>query len=482
MTTKAPVDDPDSTASSETGPAGDAAGRLTEVEVGATFDDGEGDDLDGGDERPSLRHPIQWWEWTGRRFLPGITFPIAVWAVWRVAQFLLTWRQVGPVANPFLSSFDVAFNYDGERYLLILHQGYANANTMMPNTAFFPMLSWIAAPFWWITRSDAWTVHLVASLTAITAFSTVWGVTKVWVNEVIARRAALLLALMPSSLFLWAFYSEGLFISLGAGAVIADRKGKHWLAAALLAPLAATRSVGILIPAVIVLARIIRQRRVDWPAVLYSLAGIVGLGAVVLVMWKQTGNPIAFIGEFDKAGNFNSVQEDWGRGLSAPWTTVVQGFDNLYPKPETIMIPALVARNFDLWSLLLVGVPLFYAMGASAWSAIGKSRLRRELLADGEPVTEELLLDVGWSGQRHALPMETWMIGWALIALPLCSSALASFNRFAMATWVIYPVFAVMLARIPAKVRWVPYLVLAGSSVWVSYLMVGRYAADRFVG
>ena len=80
-----------------------------------------------------------------------------------------------------------------------------------------------------------------------------WGVSKAWRDEIVARRAVLLFALFPSSLFLWAFYSEGLFIALGAGAVWADRRGKRGLAAALLMGIGATRSVGILIPAVIIL-------------------------------------------------------------------------------------------------------------------------------------------------------------------------------------------------------------------------------------
>lgn len=403
-------------------------------------------------DRPTWMHPIRRYEWSGRRFLPGLSFPIVVWAVWRVIQYVITFRQVGPVKNPWLSTFDVAFNYDGERYLLIMQQGYANANVEMPNQAFFPMVSWIASPFWWLTRSEGWTIHLVASITAIAAFCAVWGITREWRNEVIARRAVLLMAMMPSSLFLWAFYSEALFISLGAGAVLADRKNKHWLAAALFVPLAATRSVGILVPLVVVLARIIRHRKIDKWCLVYVAAGALGLGIVMTVMWAQIGNAVAFIWRRGPNGQLISVQEDWGRGLSAPWTTVKQGIDNLYPKPDTIMIPALVARNFDLWSLLIVGVPLFAAMGMS------------------------------WRSKTDGWPMETWMIGWALVALPLCSTALASFNRFALATWVIYPISASLLGRIPSKVRWIPYCVLAGAGFWVSWLMVGRYAADRFVG
>ena len=131
-----------------------------------------------------------------------------------------------------------------------------------------------------------------------------WGATKAWTNEQIARRAVLLMAIFPSSLFLWAFYSEGLFIALGAGAVWADRKGRHGIAAACLARASARparsaswsrRSSS--------LARIIRQRRIDKWAVTYARRGAAGLVLVLLVMWHQTGEAFAWL----------RVQDDWGR-------------------------------------------------------------------------------------------------------------------------------------------------------------------------
>lgn len=509
---------------------GAAADSVDSVDSGRT-DSGEGQaDVsteDGGTPsssspdaaRPSWWNPIDRFETGGRRFLAGVRFPVAVWGVWRVVHFVITYLQVGPVSRPLIEALNTTFNYDGERYMTIMHQGYANANTMMPNTAFFPMVSWLASPIWWLTRSEGWTAHIVASLTAIAAFTMVWAVTREWRNEFVARRAVLLLACMPSSLYLWAFYSEGLFMALGAGAVVADRRNKHWLAAALFAPLAATRSVGILIPAVIILARIIRHRRLDRWCALYVAGASLGLAAVLVVMWKQVGDPLAW----------TKVQGDWGRNLSWPWATVNQGIDNLYPTPKTIMIPALVARNFDIWSLGIVGVPLFASMGTSAWArnegrrmwVLGWSCVLAPLYIAGivalsrfdivgpavrlsVPATKHVMtlpylylgiffamVAVLWVLQplipRLALrnegwPMETWMLGWVLIALPLSSTALASFNRFALANWMLYPIGAGLLTRVPRKVRWIGYVVFGVAGLWVTYLMVGRFAANRFVG
>ena len=134
-----------------------------------------------------------------------------------------------------------------------------------------------------------------------------------------------------------------------------------------------------------------------------------GLLATLAMMKSQVGDPFAFM----------KVQKDWGRSLSMPWTTVLQGYQNLWPRRGTVMVPALVARNFDLWCVAIVLAALAYA----AWS------------------------------RRDRFPMETWMLGVAMIVLPLCSSVLASFNRFVFADWVIYPVYASAIGRLPRTWR-----------------------------
>jgi hypothetical protein len=366
-----------------------------------------------------------WWS------VPGAWYPVVVFLGWRIAQAAVLWWHGGRVV-------ELAYTYDGAHYLRILHHGYLDPRPAMPSHAFFPGLAWLATPVRWLTGSDALTVHVVATATALTAFVVLWGVTREWTDERTARRAVLLFALFPSSLFLWAFYSEALFVALGAGAVWADRRGNRWIAALCFAGIATTRSVGILVPAVIVLARVVRLHRIDRWAVTYTLSALAGLGAVLLTMHAQVGNAFAFLG----------VQEDWGRSVSWPWAAVVEGFENLTPEYGTVMVPALVARNFDLWAAGIV------------------------------------LLGIGYLAisRRPRFPMEAWMLGVAMIALPLCSSVLASFNRFAFADWVIYPAYASLLGRLPKWWRWAATLALAVACVVTAYALIGRITVGRFIG
>jgi len=439
--TTLPLDD--ATVDERRGAVGGVAGAETDEVVGAPADP---DRLKRDQEwsvprgRLPVRDeggPIAWWRlvarWksAGHRILPGISYPISLWVVWRLAEMAVSVHLGGTPGH-------TAFFYDSEHYLRIMHIGYLRPRWIMPSHAFFPGLSALGWPIWKLTHSDLFTVHAVATVTGLAAFITVWGASKAWRDEQVARRAVLLFALFPSSLFLWAFYSEGLFVALGAGAVWADKRDRRWLAAALMVPIGATRSVGILVPAVLILVRIIRQRRIDRWAVTYGVAGSVGFLATLAMMKSQVGQPFAFV----------KAQKDWGRSLSPPWTTVMQGYHNLWPRRGTVMVPALVARNFDLWCVVIVVTALAYA----AWS------------------------------KRDRFPMETWMLGLGMIILPLCSSVLASFNRFVFADWVIYPVYASAIGRLPKWWRWAVMASLAVALIATGYAMVGRFSVGRFVG
>lgn len=366
-----------------------------------------------------------------RRSTPGVAFPLVVYVLWRLSQLATSVYLGGTPGHS-------AFFYDAEHYLRIMHRGYFNPRPMMPSHAFFPAVSWLGWPIWKLTHSDLVAVHVVATATGIAAFIAIWGVSKAWRSELVARRAVVLFALFPSSFFLWAFYSEGLFIALGAGAVWADRRGRKGIATALLVGIGATRSIGIVIPAVLILARVIHQRRVDRWCFAYLVAGLSSFAVVLAVMQAQVGDPWAFL----------KVQKDWGRTLSAPWTSVIQGYQNLWPRRGTVMVPSLIARNFDLWCVVIV----ILAIGYAAFS------------------------------RRDRFPIQTWLLGLALIALPLCSSVLASFNRFVFADWIIFPVYASAIGRLPRRLRFIVMTALIVAMMMTAYAFIGRFSIGKFVG
>jgi hypothetical protein len=74
------------------------------------------------------------------------------------------------------------------------------------------------------------------------------------------------------------------------------------------------------------------------------------------------------------------------------------------------------------------------------------------------------------------------MLGVAMIILPLCSSVLASFNRFAFADWVLYPVYASAIDRLPRPWRIASMTAIAVALCLTAYAMIGRFSIGQFVG
>ena len=360
--------------------------------------------------------------------MPGVLFPIAVFAVWRLAQLVFLGLAEG-------DAIDSAFQWDGNAYRRILEHGYHVApGEVKPVTAFFPGIAWVAkVPDLVLPHTAA--MVLTANVVALLAFVAVWAVAREWRDEQLAQASVVLLALWPGSLFFWAFYSEGLFVATTAGAVWFDRRGRRWPAAILLGVAALTRSVGIAVTVVLVGLRIVRRRRVDATALLYALAAAVGLAAVMYVQHKQAGDSLAFLHH----------QDEWGRSLSFPWKAVREGIGALKSGQPRL------AKGLDLLGITAMGLAVLWAL----WPRSRSARHR-----------------------MHQLPAEAWLLTAAILAVPLCSGLLSSMNRFVAGAWSGFVLLAAWLQTGPPWLRWVVYGALALGSVFLA-----RYwAQGEFIG
>ncbi|MDZ7733299.1 MAG: mannosyltransferase family protein [Acidimicrobiia bacterium] len=248
----------------------------------------------------TLDTPIDAPEESERRTLPAIWFPLAVFAAWRILDGVVA---VFVYDGGFI---ETGLRWDAGNYIDLTRDGYEDPSAFQPVTAFFPFIAWCAQAVRFVIRDELWSYTVVANVAALGAFVGVWAAVREWRSEVVARWAVVLLALFPATYFLWAFYSEAAFIGLSAGAMWAAARDKPWLAGALLAATAATRTIGILVAVVLVVAHLWRVRRVDARAVIYGAGGALGIGLVMLQMWIQVDDPLAFL----------SVQQDWGASWS----------------------------------------------------------------------------------------------------------------------------------------------------------------------
>jgi hypothetical protein len=371
--------------------------------------------------------------------LPAIWFPVAVFVAWRVASAVVT-------AHAFNAGWlDASLRWDSGNYITLTEQGYYDAADFQPVTAFFPLIAWCAKALRLVVTDDLWAYAIVAHAAALGAFVAVWAAVREWRDESVARWTVVLLALFPTSFFLWSFYSEAAFIALGAGAVWAARKRYDWVAAACLAGVAATRTVGILVAVILVVAHLWRERRVDRAVLLYLLGGLAGLVLVMGQMWYQMDDPF----------NWLAVQEDWGRELAPPWVSVENGWESI----DDSSIPDFQPKT-EFKAKILDFVSVWIVLVAVAWAAWP----RRDV-------------ESRW-------PTEAWLLIVAIAALPLSSTLLYSFNRFTLANWPLFAVYAemVVLATRRTRLAWVPVVALVGFLLVMDYQFLGHWVRYNFLG
>src|SRR3954468_14501487 len=225
------------------------------------------------------------------------------------------------LTHPFLDSLlSPLARWDSVWYLGIAHDGYSGASS-----AFFPLYPLLVRAFAVSASPGALLVSAYfVSLTSL--FGALWLMHRLVALELgsdgVARSAVLLLAVFPGALWFGAPYSESLFLLLSVGAFYAARTGRWWVAGALAALAAGTRSAGIvLVVPLLVLWWQSRPRRAA-AAGWIALAPL-GLAAYSLYLALAVGDGFAYL----------HLQDVWFRSFAGPfggvWDGAVAAWDGL---------------------------------------------------------------------------------------------------------------------------------------------------------
>lgn len=363
--------------------------------------------------------------WDARSLVDSLWFPVAVWAVWRLAQLIILVAVSGhPVGD--------TFRFDAAWYRSILSQGYHFdlPSTVQQNVAFPPGLPWLTEPFSWVL-GDKWAAFLVANATGLGAFVAVWWALRDWAGDRCARYGTVALALWPTSFYLWAFYSEGLFLIATAVGLTAQRRGNRLLAAACIVVAGVTRVVGFAFGPVLAVAHWWHKRRLDLTGFVYLASSAV---AALLVSGAQqitTGHAFAA----------QEVQTDaWHLGAAPPWTPIIDAVRTVVDK-----LPHVAHETL----LNLVAV---FVVGAAVVALLVLARRGR------------------WAWEP---PL------WAAVAfgVPLCIKVVSSQSRYALAVW---PALALAGLGKGPRTRWLRGA-LALASVALTVLLLRRWTTGGFI-
>ena len=198
---------------------------------------------------------------------------------------------------------DVWARWDSDWFLRIAEHGYSWPSS---TPAFFPLYPGTVAALGRVVGGHYVLAGVIVSLLAGIASAVLLArLTREHLDEAGALRAVLYLAVVPTSLFLGAVYSESLFLALALAAfVLAERGRLGW--AGIVAGLAMlTRAQGLaLLPALVLFA---------WPRGTRARAEsvLVPLGVFAsfpLLLWGEIGHPFAFL---------DAQETVWRRHLSA---------------------------------------------------------------------------------------------------------------------------------------------------------------------
>jgi Mannosyltransferase (PIG-V) len=240
---------------------------------------------------------------------------------------------------------DVWARWDSDWFLRIASEGYAWPSG---TPAFFPLYPLLTGGLGRLLLGHTLLAGVVVSVGAgAVAFALLHRLGEGLVGGAAARRAVVLLAVFPTSLFLGAVYSEALFLALAVSVFLLAERGRiGWSAVATgLALLTRGQGVALLLPLALYAWRRGGARG------LWVLAVPLGIGATfptLLALW--VGQPLAFV---DAQGGV------WGRHVSAlgPLGGVL----------EAVRAASLLDRH----TIGLAVVAVMLALALLAWRRLG---------------------------------------------------------------------------------------------------------------
>ncbi len=249
-------------------------------------------------------------------------------------------------------------NADALRYLKIASIGY---DVDDGSGAFFPLYPLLVRGVG-VLAGGHWLLgaYVVSNVALVVGLVLLYRLTALEFSDSLARKAVLYLCVFPTGFFLFAPYSESLFLALSVGALYAART-RRWAPAALLGLLAAlTRSPGVLIALPLAVEALLQARAAgSRTARLRILATGAGAGLATL------SGLLLYLGYWQvRAGDWRlpiDLQKSvWGKQSAWPWETLWAG------AKVAVQFPGANPGGYFFVDLLVV----LLVMAASVWVAL----------------------------------------------------------------------------------------------------------------
>lgn len=314
------------------------------------------------------------------------------------------WEPFGP-GHDFWNGF---FRWDAGFYKFIALNGYKYHGGYSTSVAFYPLYPYLCRWLGLLIGSPFVAGLLLSNAATVAGIYYLLRLGTLLFDRATAERAAVLVLVFPTSLFLSAFYTEGLFFGLSTASMYAFYRRRYATSGALGALAMMTRSTGIVLfgalAAELVLGVVRRQTRFRWPMLGLLLIPL-GLVAFMVILQYEVGDPLAFV----------KAEASWGWVRSWPWAGIVDAFAKL--------TPGLPRRLEDTQSVL------------DAITALG-------------------FLAIGVAMAARGMPVALWAMVLGGVLLPLSMYNRSSTGRYTLVLFPAYFWLSAMCVRFPRLERW----------------------------
>ncbi|MEP7015749.1 MAG: mannosyltransferase family protein [Verrucomicrobiota bacterium] len=215
--------------------------------------------------------------------------------------------------------------WDSLHYLEIAQFGYNPTGVL--KAWFYPFFPWCVRSVAWLNGNYLLSGFIVSAIASVIAAILLRRITLFDHSAEVARRTVWFFLIFPTAYFLHISYTESLFLALALGSIVAARSERWWLAGMLGALCGMTRANGIiLIPTlgVEVIHQLIVTRRWQWRWLWLALLPA-GFGVYLLVNWKISGDPFAFL---------RMRKNLFAMSMAGPWVGIREAIGNLQRSPS----------------------------------------------------------------------------------------------------------------------------------------------------
>jgi len=230
---------------------------------------------------------------------------LLIFVVWRLALFLIAF--LAPNIFSYQASFSfpglvwgyslpnfVAHwaNFDGTLFLTIVERGYKEVELIQAFFPIYPILSKLAGS---LISNNLLGLLIISNLATALSLYFLYKLNKKNVKGSQKFLPLIIFLIFPTSFFLGAAYSEGLFLLWLVLAFYFFEQKKFWPTAIFIALASATRIVGIIIlPALLIDLFYQNKKKINWSVSLILSTGALGLLAYMYYLWINFADPFYF--------------------------------------------------------------------------------------------------------------------------------------------------------------------------------------------